>query len=84
MAPRPAARDRAALHAGEAAGASYRQELRQYRGLLAFATVCFFVYACLARLSRRLAHPRAAGSPESVFAEARRQARTVVPLAFMR
>jgi hypothetical protein len=63
---------------------AYRRELWQYRSLLAFAVVCFFLFACVARLLRRCLHPLAARAPESAFAEARRLAYTAVPHAFMR
>ena len=63
-----------------------RGETREFRMLLGFALVLFFVVALASRLLPRAWRPLASGSDpgESVFAEAKRTAYTVIPLAFMR
>lgn len=75
-----------AIDKRSAAGAFSRGETFEFRLLLGFALVLFFLVAVLSRLLPRAWRPLAAGSDpgESVFAEAKRTAYTVIPLAFMR
>lgn len=75
-----------AIDKRSAAGPFSRGETLEFRLLLGFALVLFFVVAVFSRFLPHTWRPLAAGSDpgESVFAEAKRTAYTVIPLAFMR
>ena len=63
----------------------HRQESVEYRCLLVLAFLLFLAIATLTRLMPKEWRPLAAAAdqPESVIAEAKRTAHTVVPFAFM-
>jgi hypothetical protein len=64
-----------------------RLEAREFRRLVGLTFIFFFVIAAFSRLLPRPWRPFASASAnrsESIYAEARRAAYTVIPFAFMR
>jgi hypothetical protein len=61
-------------------------EKKEFRRLVGVTFVFFLIIALVSRLLPRAWRPlsSSAGRPESVYAEAKRAAYTVVPFAFMR
>mgnify|MGYP006271319097 CR=1 FL=1 len=77
------------MKTGEAHHVSHATDLHdrmEFRLLIAVAMLWFLVVAALSRLLPRSWRPLTGSAPrhESLFAEARRTAYTVIPYAFMR
>ncbi len=60
-----------------------RQESIEYRSLMVLAFLLFLAIATVSRLVPKEWRPLATGQSESIIAEAKRTAHTVVPFAFM-